>query len=235
MGVLRDLGLQFAEVPITNPREFAAHVREWWEFRESSGLYYLCHGPREGNPNNMESLEKEYFPKVLEVLPLMTELEMSLLTIHLWFDPRSVKEEVIVFKIDLLKRIIDAAGEAGIAICVENLSEKASDMFEVFRGLPSLNLTLDVGHAQLLTEVNRSYGFIEHLPEKIRHIHLHDNRGGKSSRDDLHLPPGEGIINFKDIFKKLDETGYDRTVTLELKPLEIGRCLASVKRLLLHH
>jgi len=55
-------------------------------------------------------------------------------------------------------------------------------------------MTLDLGHGELLCEENRSLGFIEKFPERIKHVHLHDNRGGNSPTDDLHLPPGEGWL-----------------------------------------
>lgn len=229
---LHNLGLQFAEIPITNPGKFFHLVNEYRDLKDNLGISYLCHGPREGDPNDMRSLEKEYLPKTLEVLPLMTQLEMSLLTLHLWFDRRFVKEEVIHFKIGLLKRIIDEATDRGIVICLENLSERASHFSTPFNALPLLSMTLDLGHAQLLTAVNRSYGFIEQYPERIRHIHLHDNRGGDSYLDDIHLTPGEGIVDFEKIMKKLKDIEYDQTITLELKPFEIEKCLWYVKTLL---
>lgn len=36
-------------------------------------------------------------------------------------------------------------------------------------------------------------------------------------KDDLHLPLGDGIIDFQGIFERLVEKGYDGTVTLELE------------------
>jgi sugar phosphate isomerase/epimerase len=230
--ILNDLGLQFAEIPITNPRKFFPLVKAYKGLKDDLGLYYFCHGPREGDPNDVGALEREYLPKIMDILPLMGRLEMPLLTIHLWLDRRFVKEEVITFKIDLLKGIIDRAKESGITVCLENLSETASDMSKPFNDLPSLNLTLDLGHAQLLTDVNRGHEFIEQFPGRIKHIHLHDNRGGHSHLDDLHLPPGKGVVDFQKIFEKLKEMGYDRTITLELKPPEIKKSLDHVKRLL---
>lgn len=226
------LGLQFAEIPIIDPEGFRGLVKPYRDLRERLGIYYLCHGPREGDPNDMRGLEKVYMPKVLEILPLMSELNMSLLTLHLWFDSRFVKEEVISFKIGLLRRILEKAASLDIQICLENLSETASHMAVPFHDLPLLNLTLDLGHAQILTDVNTSYGFMERYPGRIKHIHLHDNRGGDSYRDDHHLLPGEGIIDFDGIFKKLKEIAYDRTITLELTPPEIEKCLGYVKALL---
>ncbi len=229
---LHALGLQFAEIPITDPQKFRDLVKAYKDLRERLGIYYLCHGPREGDPNDMGGLEKVYMPKILEILPLMSELNMSLLTLHMWFDARFVKEEVIQLKIDLLRRIIQKAARLEITICLENLSETAFHMAIPFHDLPMLYLTLDLGHAQLLTDVNTSYGFIEKYPGRIRHIHLHDNRGGDSYRDDHHLVPGEGIIDFESIFKKLKEIAYNRTITLELTPPEIAKCLGYVKELL---
>lgn len=229
---LYDLGLQFAEISITDPWEFSNLIDVYKDLKDKLGIYYVCHGPREGDPNNKETLEKEYLPKVLDILPLMKKLDMSLLTLHLWFDARFVKPDVITFKVGLLDRIIDKAADQEITICLENLSESAAHMDLPLKELPLLNLTLDIGHGQLLTNENRGYEFIECFPEKIKHIHLHDNRGGDSERDDLHLPPGKGTIDFKRIFKELRRIGYDGTVTLELKIHEIESCLGYVKRLL---
>ena len=229
---LYELGLQFVEIPITNPLKFSKQIKVYKDLKDSLGLYYLCHGPREGDPNNVNTLENEYLPKILKTLPLMKMLEMNIFSIHLWLDTRFVRQEVINFKIGLLKRIIEKAQDTGITICLENLSENASSMKDPFAALPALNLTLEVGHAQLLTKINRSYRIIEQYPEKIKHIHLHDNRGGDSARDDLHLLPGEGVVDFKRIFGRLKKIGYNRTITLELKPPEIKKCLGFVKKLI---
>ncbi len=230
---LHNLGLQFAEIPITNPQKFSNLLKPYQDLKDRLAIYYLCHGPREGDPNDMRSLEQVYLPKILKILPLMTELDMSLLTLHLWFDPRFVKEDVITFKIGLLRHIIEKAADFDISICLENLSETASHMVGPFTDLPLLNLTLDLGHAQLLTKRNTSYEFIERYPERIKHVHLHDNRGGDSYQDDLHLLPGEGIVDFEKVFKKMKAMGYDRTITLELIPSEIAKCLGYVKELLI--
>ena len=229
---LHNMGLQFAEITITNPSTFSSVVPEYKDLKDRLGISYVCHGPREGDPNDLRQLENEYLPKVLGILPLITELEIPHLSLHLWLDPRFVKAESINFKVDLLGRIIREATERGVLICLENLSETASHLSAAFDVLPSLHLTLDLGHAQLLTEVNTSYEIIGRYPERIRHVHLHDNRGGHSAMDDSHLPPGEGIIDFEKIFGKLKGMDYDRTISLELKPHEIERCLEYVKALL---
>ena len=231
--VLHNLMLEFAEIPIANLIYFKKNINKFLKLKEKTGLYYLCHGPREGNPNNISSLKRDYFPHVLEILEIMPTLNISLLTLHLWMDRRFVKGKVIDFKIELLKKIIDKAGEKRITICLENLSENWHDLKMAFDNLPPLNLTLDVGHAQLLGEENTSLDFIKIYPDRIKHVHLHDNLGGNTPEDDLHLPPGRGIVDFRNIFNALGRIGYKGTATIELKPFEIKSCLEFIKKLLL--
>jgi sugar phosphate isomerase/epimerase len=127
--------------------------------------------------------------------------------------------------------MVEKAAEYSITVCIENLSEEARDLEPAFHKIPALMMTLDLGHGELLCEKNRCAGFIEKFPERIQHVHLHDNRGGNSHTDDLHLPPGEGVIDFKGLFEALRRMDYGRTVTLELKPHEIRKCLAYVSEL----
>jgi sugar phosphate isomerase/epimerase len=115
-------------------------------------------------------------------------------------DKRFVKTTAPDFKIELLKKIIDKAREKGILICLENLSENCHDLEVAFDKLPLLNLTLDVGHGQLLREENTSFDIIKQYPDRIKHIHLHNNLGGNMPENDLHLPPGKGIVDFENIF-----------------------------------
>ena len=230
--VLHNLRLKFSEIPISNIIKFKNNINEYLKVKEKTGLYYLCHGPREGNPNNIDSLKRDYFPHVSEILEIMPMLNMSLLTLHLWVDRRFVKATVIDFKIELLKKIIATAREKKIIICLENLSENWHDLKIAFDNLPLLNLTLDVGHGQLLREENTSFNIIKRYPDRIKHIHLHDNLGGNTPENDLHLPPGRGIVDFKNIFNSLRNIGYRGTATLELKPVEIKSCLGFVKKLL---
>jgi sugar phosphate isomerase/epimerase len=228
---LFDLGLRFAEIPVSNPSKFLSLIPIYESLRNKLGISYLCHGPKEGDPNNVEALNTIYLPKVFEIFPIMQRLSMQVLTIHLWMDRRFVKEGALESKLDILRRMVDKASEYSVTVCIENLSEDAKDLEPAFQAIPSLRMTLDLGHGELLSKTNRCPGFIEHFPDRIQHVHLHDNRGGKSHTDDLHLPPGQGVIDFKGLFEALRRIGYDRTVTLELKPHEIRQCLAFVSGL----
>ena len=229
---LHKLGLRFAEIAITEPSNFGLLLNEYRARSRETGLYYLCHGPREGDPNDIHTLETIYFPKLLQVLSIMPELEMRLLTVHLWLDTRFVRGETIVYKTGFLKRLTERAGSGGITVCLENLSEKAEQLTGVFAAVPVLNLTLDLGHAELLSRENTSFGFLEKCLDRIKHIHLHDNLGGTSADDDLHLPVGEGKIDFHEIFQRLHAARYKGTITLELRLDQIKSCMGYVKHLI---
>ena len=229
---LQKLGLQFAEITIANPAEFLPLQAQYQALARETDFFYLCHGPREGDPNDIHTLEAVYFPKLLQVLSIMPELEMRLLTVHLWLDRRFVREQTIVYKMGFLKRLTEMASGSGITVCLENLSENADHLTEVLAATPLLNLTLDLGHAELLSTENTSFGFLEKCPERIKHIHLHDNLGGASPDDDLHLPVGQGKIDFQKIFAGLHAVRYSATMTLELRPDQIESCLGYVRCLI---
>lgn len=149
--------------------------------------------------------------------------------------PERLKATVKASRLRQGERILDVGTGTGILIpyiLKYDPSEiHVCDLAEVFAASPQLNLTLDLGHAELLSEKNTSFGFLEKYPDRIKHIHLHDNHGGCSPDDDLHLPPGEGKIDFQKIFQTLHAVQYRDTVRLELRPSQIETCLGYVKRL----
>ena len=67
--------------------------------------------------------------------------------------------------------------------------------------------------------------------KRIRHFHLHDNWGGQSQDDDLHLPIGDGTLDFRAIVASLMSTGYDGTITLEVKLEFQVNCRVTVEEL----
>jgi len=90
----------------------------------------------------------------------------------------------------------------------------------VFRHLSQKlsGMTLDIGHGELLSEKNTAYDFLAQCHEKIYHMHVHDNRGGSTQADDLHLLPGQGRIDFGSILRVVGRKGYTRIMTIEVDP-----------------
>ncbi len=89
-------------------------------------------------------------------------------------------------------------------------------------GHPRLGANLDLGHAEVVGDAPAEA--IRRLKGRIHNLHIEDIKG----RVHHHLVPGEGDIDFLAIRRALDETGYDRYVTVELytcaaAPTEAGR------------
>jgi sugar phosphate isomerase/epimerase len=147
-----------------------------------------------------------------------SELDARLITAHFWLDGRYIEPSVLREKLTILEEMLKLARAQQIPFCLENLSERTCDFEAAFRLFPDLGMTLDIGHGELLSPENTAYRFIETFPDRIRHIHIHDNHGGNSPADDLHLPLGEGSINFPPLLSALVQSGYNRTITLEVPP-----------------
>ncbi len=196
--------------------------RMWWESGLINGglgkFFLMAHGPLEGDPNDAGSLWNRYVPNLLATVDTLNRMSIRSLNIHLLVDRRRVSNLVLAEKTRALKEIVEHGRKNSVAINLENLSETAEDFEPVIGQVPDLGLTLDVGHANLGGSENKSIAIIEKFGKLIRHVHLHDNRGGQSKDDDLHLPIGAGTVDFKAILTSLMSAGYDGTLTLEVKP-----------------
>jgi sugar phosphate isomerase/epimerase len=214
---LKQFGFPRGEVVLRD-----APCREFWKNSGikndvDSGFLLIAHGPQEGPPNDISHLWQVYYPALLETVDVAATMQIELLTVHLWMDPRFVKQEVREEKETVLRVLFDYARARNILICLENLSECSTDLAAVVRAVPKIGITLDVGHGELLTQMNTSVAIIRELMQSIKHLHLHDNRGGRGVKDDLHLPIGEGIIDFESILGSLLLQGYCGTATLEVE------------------
>jgi sugar phosphate isomerase/epimerase len=227
---LRDHNFDFGEVILDGPDS-----RVYWGDRynrriNSSEFRLVAHGPHEGDPNSLDNLLKNYCPALEATIDTTVMIGANLLTAHLWMDPRFVSQKLLYEKRNALERLFVYAEKRGVILSLENLSESASDLEFALSNTPNGSITLDIGHAQLLTTTNRAFDIIERLASNVRHVHVHDNSGGDGVKDDLHLPVGDGIIDFEGIIRYLLSSGYDNTMTLELKRHEL-----EVSRIKLNH
>ncbi len=214
---LKKFGFSMGEVVLRD-----AARRELWKNSRvkndlESGFFLIAHGPQEGPPNDISHLWQDYYPALLETVDLAAMMRIEFLTVHLWMDSRFVKLEAREEKKQLLRALFNYGRDRNVLISLENLSETSTDLAEAVAAVPGIGITLDVGHGQLLSEVNTSFGIIRDLMPSIKHLHVHDNRGGHGVKDDLHLPVGEGIVDFVSIFNSLLLRGYSGTLTLEVE------------------
>jgi sugar phosphate isomerase/epimerase len=231
IGFLQDLTFDLGEVILHNAESRAYWIDSGITNGFDSGFFLIGHGPQEGPPNDIDHLWKIYYQDLQQTVDAAHWLGIEFLTIHLWLDPRFVSPEAREEKKSFLRDIFAYGQKKGVMISLENLSETATDFRPIFEALPDLGLTLDVGHAQLLTDINTSFDIIENLSASIKHIHLHDNRGGRGVKDDLHLPVGDGIIDFHGIFHALAGKGYNGTVTLELESEDLESSREKIRQI----
>jgi sugar phosphate isomerase/epimerase len=213
-----EAGFDFAEINLLHPHQAFQEIPSLLRIKEQHKFFYLVHGPEEGSPFDCAQLRTALLPQIKTLVEFASELDARLITAHFWLDGRYIEPSVLREKLDILEEMLVLARKKEIPFCLENLSERAGDFEPAFRLFPNLGMTLDIGHGELLSPENTAYRFIDSFPDRIRHIHIHDNRGGNSPGDDLHLPLGEGSINFPPILSALVKSGYDRTITLEVPP-----------------
>jgi sugar phosphate isomerase/epimerase len=217
------LGYTQAEISLYVPEQIEDERDALLEVKKQYGLSYLAHYPNEGNPVDMANLRNHFLPRLKRLFEVSASLGITKGTFHFWLDERRIPPDVVRQKIELIAEMVNSASGRGIVLCLENLSESYHNFIPAFDQVPDLMMTLDIGHAQLLTEENTSFGFIQNCFRRIKHIHVHDNHGGASHKDDLHLPLGEGIVDYPRIFSLLKEKGYASTMTMEVKPPEMER------------
>jgi sugar phosphate isomerase/epimerase len=208
----------FAEINLLHPHQTFQETPSLIRLKDQYNLFYLVHGPEEGSPFDCARLRASLLPQIKALVAFASELDARLITAHFWLDGRYIEPSVLNEKLAILEEMLMLARERQITFCLENLSERACDFEPAFRRLSDLGMTLDIGHGELLSPENTAYSFIQEFPDRIRHIHIHDNRGGNTPSDDLHLPLGEGSINFPPILSALLKSGYNGTITLEVPP-----------------
>jgi sugar phosphate isomerase/epimerase len=115
-----------------------------------------------------------------------------------------------------LGELLPYAANRGVGIMLENLPgdfNTAQQLGELLDPLPELGLHLDIGHANLMVLESTVDELLAAYGTRLRHVHLHDNKGGGA---DLHLPLGTGSVDVRGAVQRLQEVGYDGTITLEV-------------------
>lgn len=118
--------------------------------------------------------------------------------------------------IETLKTVLDYGQKHGLGVMIENLPgdyNTAAQLGELLDPLPDLGLHLDIGHCNLLVPHNTTGEIMARYGDRLRHAHLHDNKGGHA---DLHLPLGAGSIDLRRELRHLIDHNYDGTITLEV-------------------
>jgi sugar phosphate isomerase/epimerase len=115
-----------------------------------------------------------------------------------------------------LRELLPLSRQLGVGLMLENLPgdfNNSSQLRELLDPLPEVGLHLDIGHSNLLVPRNSADELIRDFGSRLKHVHLHDNKGGNA---DLHLPLGTGNVDTRRHLESLKRSGYDSTITLEV-------------------
>jgi sugar phosphate isomerase/epimerase len=112
--------------------------------------------------------------------------------------------------------LAEHARDTGVTLCVENMppgvhpGSRMVDLFDLLAELnrPELALALDTGHAHITAAAP---GETRAAGRLLRTTHVHDNDG----RQDTHLPPGRGTLDWTAWLAALDAIDYRGPILLE--------------------
>ncbi len=182
-------------------------------------IFHGIHAPWVGVDTLWEPEEKtEYVvQKQIDCVRLCAELNVPTMIIHpyIGFDReyRPTKEGIQNYA-----RIVAVAEELGVKLAFENVEGEVylAEIFKQLGDSPAVGLCWDTGHAQCYNEGRDIPGL--YANGKLFFTHFNDNLGrtgeGYTWKDDAHLLPYDGIVNWNGVMKRLEKAGYEGDVLM---------------------
>ncbi len=191
------------------------------ELGKSYGLRFSVHAPFADI--NIASPSRFMLKAVMKRLEKSIKLA-SLLEANVWVFHPGLKTGISMFypgtewvqNRETAKALYRVADDNGLQIAMENVPEpypfvmKSVEHFKKFYDevKEDISLALDVGHANINGQIEL---FIKTFPNKIVHIHAHDNHG----KEDEHLGVGRGTVDWGSFAKLLRQIAYNKAVVVE--------------------
>jgi sugar phosphate isomerase/epimerase len=132
------------------------------------------------------------------------DLGARLLVVH---PSRFGMEDETPMDVPAVRRLCAQARDLGVTLALENVPsglptlQHALDAVGRDPEATGLGICLDTGHANLSATADAipPVRFVEALRDVIVQVHVHDNNG----RDDQHLPPGDGTLDWPPLLEAL--------------------------------
>jgi len=164
-----------------------------------------------------ESIRKAAVEELSHCLEIFRRVGAKVMNLHPdRHAPMHDRSFYIAKNIQSLRELLLYSQEYGVALMIENLPgdfNNAAQLGEILEAVPEVGLHLDIGHANLLVPFNTTEEILASYGSRLRHVHLHDNKGGHA---DLHLPLGAGNVDVSRSVRALQAVGFDGTITLEV-------------------
>lgn len=217
---MADLGFEFLDLTLEPPQTASWQVdaRKLRAALERRGMRVVGHTAFYlplASP--FEEIRRGAVQELRRCLGVFSDLGASWMNVHPdRYTPMHTRAFFIRRNLESLTELLSDAEKLGVGLMIENLPgdfNTAAQMGELLDPLPELGLHLDFGHANLQVPANTGEDILAAYGSRLRHVHLHDNRGGT---EDLHLPLGAGTVDVPRIVRALKRCGYDGTITLEV-------------------
>ena len=166
--------------------------------------------------------------------------------------PGMKRMEYYDFNVSYARELLPTLEKTGVSLLLENVGRwdepyrchNAGEMLELIDAVdhPLYGACLDTGHLSLAD--GQQYEMIKGLGKHLKGLHVQDNFGSlpvastnRMWRQDLHLPPLMGRVNFDEVLKALIEVGYEGVFNLEPESPRCGSLLSPENELglPLHH
>ncbi len=219
----------FLELTIEPPEAYhfnSVRIKEVKDILSTSNMGLLAHMPWHFHLaypiDEIQTIYKKHFRYVVDCA---ARFDAQLITIHPEFLSRVDAKKSILNKMQAtLDELKKYASEHGIRLNLENYSlteYSVSELINIVEGL-ELDITFDIGHANMWLGIRGITEFITQFSKRITHIHVHDNFGDKDS----HLPVGAGNIDWDKVITML-KSFYDSTFTFEVHSNHVDYLLVS--------
>ncbi len=203
-------------------------TRKLGEDLEKKGIPVRAAGPLfDLNPGSLDHVVRQHTEYCfLRAVDFAGSIDSRALVLPSGFNPLLPEESVEGWRelcLETWERVGVSARKWGIEVAIKNVFDHSPDtlkwLMQSLDGLP-FGICLDVGHVNVYSTTDvRSW--IKSLKGWIREIHLHDNLG---SSDD-HLALGDGIIDFRSLFKTLMRIDPLPPLTFDMQREELDRSL----------
>ena len=189
---------------------------------EEMGLYYQSvHAPYHGTGAMWRPGEEgeAALEQLLACLQACADARVPIMVSHTYYGDLT-KAQPTRQGIDRYGMLTERAGRLGVKIAFEN-TEAEDCLRALLEAFPDkqVGYCWDSGHEQCYS---RGRDLLQLFGNRLIATHLNDNMGARHAefitpRDDLHLLPYDGIINWSAAVKRLEKTGYTGPLTFELK------------------
>lgn len=194
----------FSPVPLKKIEKYGLKV---WAVHGSLGF---------NSTSNNEEIRKKEIEKEIEIMKKFECFSPCIYVVH--YLNRFLEPSFGIAFRKSIEELLSFAEKTGFNLAIETVPNKLSnerypdskEIVEFVRSFKSnsISICMDVNHSNLAENIEKA---IDNCSGLISNVHISDNL----EVEELHLVPGEGIIDFKKVVKTLKISGYKGPLNLE--------------------